>query len=164
MNINGKHRNYKDIRNMKQQRVRYCEICSEYTSNCDTQPTPCHHTHNSSKNYRINAPLDVCASTPHSCKIEVRYLVLVTSSILNNWQGRRSTNGYPGYRIHIEHIPGATIRDFYHAFRAEYGNTHMPVDVILCTGLNDVIDGSTSDDIINDIYDFSKTDEEHLLW
>ena len=76
MYINGKHRNYKDIRNMKQQRVRYFEICSEYTSNCDIQPTPCHHTHNSSKNYRINAPLDVCASTPHSCKIEVRYLAL----------------------------------------------------------------------------------------
>ncbi|XP_023327150.1 uncharacterized protein LOC111700468 isoform X2 [Eurytemora carolleeae] len=30
-------------------------------------------------------------------------------------------------------------RDLHHAFRAEYGNTHRPVDVILCSGLNDVI-------------------------
>ena len=63
--------------------------------------------------------------------------------------------------IHIDYIsiPGATIRDLHHAFRVEYGNTHRSVDVILCSGLNDVIDGSTSDQIMNDvdIYDFSKT-------
>ena len=167
MYINGKHHNYRDIRSMNQQLARYCEICSEYKFNRDIQPTPCFHTHNSSKNYRINAPLDVwgnypcytCTSTPHSCKIGVRYPVLVTSSILNNWQGMRSTNDYPGDPFHIDYIsiPGATIRELHHAFRAEYGNTHRPVDVILCSGLNDVINGSTSDQIMEEIYDFDKT-------
>jgi len=167
MYINGKHHSYMDIRNLNQQRSRYCEICSEYTGSQNIQPTPVFHTHNSSKNYRINAPLDIwgnypcytCTMTPHSCKIGVRYPVLVTSSILNNWQGLRSINGYPGDPIHIEYIsiPGATIRDLHHAFRAEYGNTHRPVDVILCSGLNDVIAGSNSDEIMQDIYDFGKT-------
>ena len=46
--------------------------------------------------------------------------------------------------------------------RAEYGTTHRLVNVILCTGLNDVIDGSTSDLIMIDIYDFSKAVVEYF--
>ena len=71
----------------------------------------------------------------------------------------RSVNGYQGDPIHIDYItiPGATIKDLHHAFLAEYGNVHRPIDVLLVAGLNDVLKGSTSDQILKDMEAFKES-------
>ena len=65
--------------------------------------------------------------------------MIVTSSILNNWQGKN--NGYPGDDIYVDMIgiPGATIKMLHHAFMAEFKDSNRPVDVLLVGGLNDVL-------------------------
>ena len=114
--------------------------------------------------YRSKAPYDIlgchfcitCKSMPHSFKTGLRYPVVVSSSILNNWQGRRSENGYPGDDIHVKQltIPGATLRSLHHAFMAEYSNCYKPFDVLLVGGLNDAMRGRSAEDIIQDIQAF----------
>ena len=97
--------------------------------------------------------ITVLPAKTHSHKIGTRYPVLVSSSILNNWQGMRSMNGYQGDDIHIDFItiPEATVRELEHAFMAEYGNVHRPVDVLLVPGLNDILRGATDSEIMEDI-------------
>ena len=98
MFMNAKRKNYHKIRSANENQTRYCNICSEFIMQGDYTSSIVHHTHNSSKDYRISSPADrwgnypciTCKSTPHSHKIGVRYPVLVSSSILNNWQGIRS--------------------------------------------------------------------------
>lgn len=121
------------------------------------------------RDFNIQAPSDIwgnypcftCSGTPHSCKVlvGVRNAVLVSSSTMNNCQGRRSFHGYQGDPIHLDYItiPGATVKELHHAFRAEYGNIHRPVDVILVAGLNDISRVSSADKIIRDIIDFNGT-------
>ena len=96
------------------------------------------HTHNSSKNYRISALANIwgnyhcftCKNTPHLHKIGTRYPFLVSSSILNNWQGLRIMNGYQGDKIHVDYItiPGATVKELEHPFLAEYSNSCWPIE------------------------------------
>ena len=169
MYISAKPSDYKNIRSANQHINKYCEICSEFIPGGDEsiKPPIFLHNHNSSKQYRINAPTDTwgnypcftCSGTPHSCKVGVRYAVLVSSSTMNNWQGLRSFNGYQGDPIHIDYItiPGATVKDLHHAFLAEYGNIHRPVDVVLVAGFNNIIRGSSADEIMKDIIDFNGT-------
>lgn len=122
------------------------------------------HTHNSSKNYRISALANIwgnyhcftCKNTPHLHKIGTRYPFLVSSSILNNWQGLRIMNGYQGDKIHVDYItiPGATVKELEHPFLAEYSNVHRTLDVLLVGLLNDVLCGATDSDIMEDICHF----------
>ena len=117
--------------------------------------------------YHINAPSDIwanfpcftCMVTSHSCKIGLRYPVVVSSIILNNWQGRHLSNNYPGDDIHVDYltIPGETVRELHHAFKAKYKNVHCPVDVILVRGLNEIVRGATDTEIMKDIWDFNAT-------
>ena len=165
----AKRSDHMKIRESNQHINRYCETCSEFTPGGDIKIKPkiYTHLHNSSKNYRIQAPSDVwgnytcftCSHTPHSCKIGVRYPVIVSSSILNGWQGMRSFNSYQGDPIHIDYItiPGATVKDLHHAFLAEYGNVHRPIDVLLVAGLNDVLKGATVQQIMQDIEEFKES-------
>ena len=71
----------------------------------------------------------------------------------------RSFNSYQGDPIHIDYItiPGATVKDLHHAFLAEYGNVHRPIDVLLVAGLNDVLKGATVQQIMKDIEDFKES-------
>ena len=164
MFMNAKRKNYHKIRSANENQTRYCNICSEFIMPGDYTSSIVHHTHNSSKAYRISSPADrwgnypciTCKSTPHSHKIGVRYPVLVSSSILINWQGIRSMSGYEGDEIHIDYqtIPGATVRELEHAFMAEYGNVHRAVDVLLVAGLNDILRGATDHEILEDIQHF----------
>ena len=106
----------------------YCSICSEYPSPMVPNGKIIRHRHNSSKFKRIySTPFrwaeyncTTCKISPHSHKTGVRHPVIVTSSILNNWQGKN--NGYPGDDIHVDMIgiTGATIKMLHHAFMAEF--------------------------------------------
>lgn len=157
----GKNDGYKSDRGRNYHLKRYCRICSEHSSDIYKMKKPICHTHNSSLDYRINAPVDTngnfhcitCKNTPHSHKSGRRYSVLVSSSTMDNWQGRRDLNNYAGDDIHLDFItiPGGTIQILTHAFLAEYGKTHRPVDVLLVSGLNDVLRGRSVGQIMADI-------------
>ena len=64
----------------------------------------------------------------------------MSSLILNDWQGRRTSNDYPGDNIDADYltIPCATVRKLHHAFKAKYKNVDPLVDVMLVGGLNDI--------------------------
>ena len=141
------------IRESNQHIYRYCETCSECTPGGDIniKPKIYTHLHNSSKNYRIQAPSDVwgnyacvtCTSTPHSCKIGVRYPVIVSSSILNGWQGMRSFNSDQGDPIHNDYITWSYCERFTPCFPSPTWHVHHPIDALLVAELNDVLGGST---------------------
>ena len=46
-----------------------------------------------------------CKATPHSCRTGMRYPLLMTSSILNGWQGKRYENEYIGHDPKIAVLP-----------------------------------------------------------
>ena len=111
--------------------AKYCKICSEYKNGSLT-----FHTHTSSRQYRMSAPMDkciTCKQTLHSFKTGSRYAIMLTSSILNQWQGKRYVNQYPGDDIHVDTIgiPGGTVEELSLTLCAEYGETKYPVDVLL---------------------------------
>ena len=159
--LRSKSTGYMLLREQHQDNNRYCSTCSEFSSLVKPGVRPIFHQHNSSKNYRISAPVDLnanypcttCAATPHSHKTGIRYPILLSSSILNLWQGRRTENQYPGDDIHIDYltIPGATIKTLHHALLAEYESAYRPIDVLLVSGLNDILRGRTSDQVISDM-------------
>ena len=101
---------WKMIRDKNQNYPRYCSICSKATSVAEPTPRVIYHILNSSLQYRITAPNDTwgnypcitCKATPHSCKTGMRYLLVITSSILNGWQGKRYENEHIGDDIHME--------------------------------------------------------------
>ena len=156
--------NYQELRNQYEGTTRgrhtYCSTCSE-VDNAEGYPEPTYHAHVSSLDYRLNISLDsfgqylclTCETTPHPFKAGMRYPVLVTSSTLAGWQGKRYINGYEGDPIHIDSIamPGAKLRDLQHAMWAELGNLERPVDLVLCSGINDVLQGRTAHDILQDL-------------
>ena len=104
-------------------------------------------------------PCFTCEKTPHSFKIGMRYPIIVSSSILNHWQGRRSANLYPGDDMHIDFItiPGATIKNLHHAFIYEFKGLYRPVDVQLVGGVNNVLRGRTAEKVLADILNFKKS-------
>ena len=86
------------------------------------------------------------------------YSVLVSSSILNLWQERSSANNYPGDDLHIDYITilGACIKDLHHAFITEFKGVYKPV-LLLVRGVNDVLQGQTVEQILQDILNFKQT-------
>lgn len=161
---NSKISNYGNQRLKHKDDKYYCSICSEYPSPMIPNGKVIRHRHNSSKFMRIySTPLRwgeynciTCKISPHSHKTGVRHPVIVTSSILNNWQGKN--NGYPGDDIHVDMIgiPGATIKMLHHAFMAEFKDSYRPVDVLLVGGLNDVMRGRPLDKIMKDLVNFKR--------
>jgi len=77
----------------------------------------------------------------------------VTFSLLNNWQGERSVNKYPGDDIHVDMIgiPEGTVKILHHAFMAEFGSSSIPVDVLVEGAVNDVMRGKNASKIIRDL-------------
>ena len=137
---------------------KYCSNCSEHSSTVNPGGRFVKHIHNSSKKYRMSTPEDIwgnypcttCSKTHHSFKIGIGYPIILSSSILNLWQGRRSLNLYHGDDLHVT-IPGATSKTLHHALLAKYSNTYWPLDVLLVAGLNDVLSNRSVDEIMTDI-------------
>ena len=163
--VKSKVKNYRDIR-MKNFHLgkKYCSICSEYSSSVFPQNKVIFHNHNSSKSSRMSSaprkwgvyPCSTCKIQLHSFKTGIRHPVLVTSSLLNNWQGDRSVNKYPGDDIHVDMIgiPGGTVKILHHAFMAEFGSCSSPVDVLVVGAVNDVMRGKNATKIIRDLKKF----------
>ena len=156
--IENKDPGYKKFRDRHGHISRYCQICSEFTTESRKYKRVVTHTHFSTLVYRSEAPADEngnypcihCKDTPHSFKPRVRYALILSSSTLHWWQGKREVNKYRGNDIHVEEItiPGGTIDDLRHAFEAEYSNSYRCVDVLLVCGLNDVLRNRTMEQIL----------------
>ena len=160
---NNKDEDWKTIRRNNAHIAKYCDICSEFSN--DKQKV-IQHAHISSLKHRMEARLDywgqylciTCKQGVHNVKAGTRYPILVTSSTLNNWQGTRSMNGYEGDPIHIDviAIPGACIAELTHAFKAEYGKMYRPVDILLVSGLNNVMSGQGPEEVMKEILIFKR--------
>ena len=70
-----------------------------------------------------------------------RTSVLVTSSTLNDYWGRKSGVPYVGDDLHLDviSVPGARLRDLNRAYRAEYSTHPLPVDCLVVAGFNDIL-------------------------
>ena len=164
--MKSKLKNYQQIRDKYGHTEGYCNICSETTSSVCPKGKIISHTHNSSKDTRIFSESNrwavynftSCKATPHSFKTGIRHPVLVTSSILDNWQGNRGENTYLGDDIHVDiiAIPGATIKMLHHACMVEFSSSYRPIDVLLVGCLNDVMRGRTFQQIKEDLEKFKK--------
>ena len=165
--IDNKHQDYELFRQEHGEAARYCEICSEVISYVHDEMTMITHNHYSSLKSRLNRTTDrwgqvscnSCKEEKHSVYTGIRYPVLMTSSILNGWQGDMMAGRDRGNRFHIENvgIPGAKVQDLHHAFIAEYSNSEIPVDLLLVAGFNNLLEGQTPEMIIDEMQHF-KTD------
>ena len=145
----------------------YCSICSESITWPRPYMKPVYHKHGSSQAYRANAPLDSwgsylctsCRVTPHRVNSGARTPVLVSSSTMHCWQGRRYINNYPGDDLHMDvcTIPGATVRTLKHGLLSEYGACYRPLDILCVFGLNDLLAGRSVQQIVDDMRDFQST-------
>ena len=157
---------YKLFRKINGHREKYCEVCSESISYVREKLTYVKHTHNSSLIDRIRSNTDfwgqvkcnTCWDQWHSAVSGMRYPILATSSTLNEWQGRRTSNSFQGTTHHIETlgIPGAHVQDLHHAFMAEYGESKLPTDVLMICGFNNLLDGQPAELIIDEIEHFKQ--------
>ena len=164
--IYSKGKNYEDFRDYYGKSNRYCSICSEATTHFRPYMKPVYHRHWSSKEYRVNAPLDSsgayfcisCEKSPHRVQEGGRSPILISSSTLHSWQGDRARNGYKGDSLHVDSItiPGATISTLTHALIAEYGAGYRPIDVLAVFGLNDLLRGHSVHKIISDMQRFQE--------
>lgn len=166
--FNNKHEQYLDFREYYGATFNYCSICSEFVSRKRKEMKLVTHVHHSSLNYRINSDHKQsrwaeffcysCQVGFHSYKSGERYPVLVTSSMLLQWQGIRSKNLYPGDRIHVDQVgvSGARIEELEHAFMAEYYRLRRPYDVLVVSGYNDLLKGRSPEDILEDLRSFKK--------
>ena len=145
----------------------YCYKCSETKTDVNRQVIPTYHRHRSSMKVRLAVTLNeqgmydcnTCEQTPHHYKQGDRIPVLVTASTLANWQGGYRENGrYAGNPFHLDsvEVPGATIRELLHAFLAEYQFHWCPLDVILCGGLNNLLQGHSNGAIIEELAEFKE--------
>jgi hypothetical protein len=148
----------------------YCSTCSEVQIDDESLRLNQirYHQHISSLQYRVDTPLDdngqyacsQCEVSPHYAKCGDRYPILVTSSILSQWQGRnwraRAATGYKGDVIHIDQLslPGGRIRDLQTALRAEYSKSDIPLDVLVAGGINDIINHAGAGEIIKQLTDW----------
>ena len=133
----------------------YCKICSE-TDYLDTgKLRPTYHKHYASSMERMSAELDgfgryVCApcgpeSEVHPIKFGARIPVVLSSSTLHKpFKGH-----FWGQSLHIDWctITGGKTEDLAQAFKALYKKSCRPVDVLLVTGLNDINNNRTAEEI-----------------
>ena len=100
----------------------FCPTCSEYEVN----PVPIWHRHESSKLNRLRAEPDKYGRYEcDQCEVKNHYFlpggrtsVLVTSSTLNDYWGRKSGVPYVGDDLHLDviSVPGARLRDLDRAY------------------------------------------------
>ena len=161
-----KHPDHQAFRRYHGSTLNYCPTCSEYVNRKRRDMELVIHRHTSSLNYRINSDhkqspwgeyfCNTCEVGFHGFKTGSRYPVLVTSSMLKDWQGIRSKNGYRGDKIHVDQIgvSGARISELEFAFLAEYGELYRPTDVLLVSGYNDLVQGQNPNQILADMKSF----------
>ena len=96
----------------------------------------------------------------HPVKMGHRIPVVITSSILANWQGRNrgSPGAYEGDPVHLDYItiPGATIEQLQHAFEVQYRGINQPLDVIFIAGYNNILRNESLETILNRYSVFKK--------
>ena len=165
----NKHPQYLEFRETHGDSQHYCSICSEFVTRKQPGMALYYHSHQSSLNFRLNSDhrrstwgeyfCPSCKVGFHYYKTGTRYPVLVTSSILKNWQGIRSMNGYEGDPLHIDQVgvAGASVEDLEHAFLAEYSHTDIPCDVLLVGGFIDLVRHRRPKQIIRDARDFKQS-------
>jgi hypothetical protein len=161
--IEMKGTEYREFRN-RHQGHRYWETCSEACTSTRNYMLPVFHKHGSSKMYRAMAPTDdwgaflclSCEISPHRVKVGIRTPILISSSTLHDWQGRRYENNYTGDKLHMDTltIPGGRINALQHALQAEYGKTYRPLDVLAVFGLNDLLQGKSVNQIVKEMEEF----------
>ena len=145
----------------------YCQICSEATSSVMDKQKNIYHRHVSSISHRAASPLDhfgqyvctTCEVVVHPVKMGHRIPVVISASLLNNWQGWRGTPGaYEGDPVHLDYvtIPGATIEQLHHAFEAQYNGCKQPLDVLIVAGYNNILQDQSLDEILQHLQDFKK--------
>ena len=164
--FSNKHPDYLRFRDYYGSVFNYCSICSEYVNRKRRDMALVIHSHTSSMNYRINSDhrqspwgeyfCNTCEIGFHGYKSGARYPVLVTSSILKDWQGIRMNTRYSGDKIHVDQVgvAGAKIDDLEFAFLAEYSDLYRPCDVLLVSGFNDLIRGRTPEQVMSSIRSF----------
>ena len=143
----------------------YCSTCSEIelVEESTRKTIIKYHSHTSSLQYRTSMRLDrngeyfctTCEISPHAYKTGDRCPILLTSSTLASWQGREGRHLYPGDRLHVDQLclPGAKIDDARQALFAEYSKCLIPIDVLVCCGLNNIMCGDSSTKIIAELSD-----------
>lgn len=134
-----------------------CLVCSNSKSPIYDSKRRIFHRHFSSLIHRANITPDVwgqhfCPSCrrPHYTMAGDSYNVLLTSSTMNNWR----TDEYEGDKIHTDSIgiPGGSIRDLHHAIVAEYRRSPKPLNVLVVSGINDILRGRPVEHILDDMY------------
>ena len=155
----------------------YCGTCSETTSVFIPHLTVLCHHHEDSAEWRASVdneshkyPCHTCLRSYHSYDISSlnrpwtcgRIPVLTTSSTLYQWQGARHRNRNLSDPFHIERIlvSGATVRGVGHAIVVAYFDLGIPIDILLCNGLNDVMAGTSAFEIMRDFVML----QEALCW
>ena len=145
----------------------YCGTCSETTSVFIPHLTVLCHRNEDSAEWRASVdneshkyPCHTCLRSYHSYDISSlnrpwtcgRIPVLTTSSTLYQWQGARHRTRNLSDPFHIERIlvSGATVRGVGHAIVVAYFDLGIPIDILLCTGLNDVMAGTSAFEIMRD--------------
>ena len=166
----NKIKNHEEIWHKQRYTVRrrpYCHICSEATSSVMSKQKNIYHRHVSSISQRAASPLDhfgqyvctTCKTVVHPAKMGHRIPVVISASIMNNWQGWRGTPGaYEGDPLHLDYItiPGATIEQLQHAFEAQYNGCKQPLDVIIVAGYNNILQDQCLEEILSHLSDFKK--------
>ena len=169
--LTNKVSNHEEIMD-RQKHVRkkkpYCSICSEALSTIFPQQRYAYHSHFSSIAQRTSSPLDhfaqhlctTCSTVMHPVKMGHRIPVVITSSVLANWQGRNrgSPGAYEGDPVHLDYItiPGATIEQLQHSFEVQYRGINQPLDVILIAGYNNILRYESLETILNRYSVFKK--------
>ena len=123
----------------------FCNTCSELKDD----PQKIWHRHESSKMTRLQSALDSrgrykcdqCKYQLHLCIPGGRTSLLITSSTLNDFWGRKAGVPYVGDDLHLDVIslPGGRLHNLERAFRAEYTNHPLPIDCLVVAGYNDVL-------------------------
>ena len=146
----------------------YCSFCSEALSTIYPRQRYVYHSHFSSIAQRASSPLDhyaqhlctTCETVMHPVKMGHRIPIVISSSILANWQGRNrgSPGAYEGDPVHLDYvtIPGATVEQLQHAFEVQYRVIDLPLDVILVAGYNNILRNESLETIMSRYSVFKK--------
>ena len=147
--------------------ARYCSSCSESTSLFKPRLQVIRHRHEDSAAWRASIsnsshkyPCHTCKVSYHSFDITCfnkfwtggRIPVLATASTLFQWQGARHRTGYEGDPLHVERVSvaGATVQILGHAIANNYFKLGIPIDLLVCCGLNNISQGRSAFEIMSD--------------
>ena len=156
--LSTKAKYFSKFRNQHGHVHKYCEICSEVPRQSGRMKI-IKHFHNSSFLHRIQSLTDYQGKYPciecrslHYIKMGDRMPVVLSSSHLHNWIGNPETNNFTGTKMHVDwsSIPGGTVNLSRNAFCALYGNSEVPVDVLIAQAGNDVANGLSAEKIMRD--------------